>query len=32
MKFFMDFEATRFSNQIIEIGCVAENGATFQTM
>ena len=31
MKFFMDFEATRFSNQIIEIGCVAENGATFQT-
>lgn len=31
MRFFMDFEATRFSNRIIEIGCVAENGATFQT-
>lgn len=31
MKFFMDFEATRFSNRIISIGCVAENGNTFET-
>ena len=29
MKFFMDFEATRFSNRIISIGCGAENGNTF---
>ena len=32
MKFFMDFEATRFSNRVISIGCVAENGNTFQTL
>ena len=32
MKFFLDFEATRFSNRIISIGCVAENGATFYTL
>lgn len=32
MKFFMDFEATRFSNRIISIGCVAENGNTFTTL
>ena len=32
MKFFMDFEATRFSNRIISIGCVAENGNTFSTL
>ena len=32
MKFFMDFEATRFSNRIISIGCVAENGSTFSTL
>ena len=32
MKFFIDFEATRFSNRIISIGCVADNGATFRTL
>ncbi len=32
MKFCLDFEATRFSNRIISIGCVAENGATFNTL
>ena len=32
MKFFIDFEATRFSNRIISIGCVAENGKTFYTL
>lgn len=29
MNFFLDFEATQFTNEIISIGCVAENGATF---
>ena len=32
MKFYLDFEATRFSNRIISIGCVAENGNTFSTL
>lgn len=32
MKFYLDFEATRFSNRIISIGCVAENGKTFYTL
>ena len=32
MKFFIDFEATRFSNRIISIGCVAENGNTFYSL
>ncbi len=32
MKFYIDFEATRFSERIISIGCVAENNATFQTL
>ena len=32
MKFYLDFEATQFSNQIISIGCVAESGATFYTL
>lgn len=32
MKFFLDFEAVRFSNRIISIGCVAENGATFYSL
>jgi DNA polymerase III epsilon subunit-like protein len=32
MNFYLDFEATRFSNRIISIGCVAENGATFDTL
>jgi inhibitor of KinA sporulation pathway (predicted exonuclease) len=29
MNFFIDFEATQFTNEIISIGCVAENGDTF---
>jgi inhibitor of KinA sporulation pathway (predicted exonuclease) len=32
MKFFLDFEATQFSNRIISIGCVSENGDTFSTL
>lgn len=32
MNFYLDFEATRFSNRIISIGCVAENGNTFSTL
>jgi DNA polymerase III epsilon subunit-like protein len=31
MNFYLDFEATRFSNRIISIGCVAGNGNTFST-
>lgn len=31
MKFFVDFEATQ-ANEIISIGAVAENGATFQSL
>ena len=32
MKFFLDFEAMRFTNKIISIGCVAENGNTFGSL
>ena len=32
MRFFIDFEATQFSERIINIGCVAENGAKFSTL
>lgn len=32
MQFFIDFEATQFSERIINIGCVASNGATFSTL
>jgi DNA polymerase III epsilon subunit-like protein len=32
MNFYLDFEATRFSNRIISIGCVAGNGQTFSTL
>lgn len=31
MRFFVDFEATQFSERIINIGCIADNGATFST-
>ena len=31
MKFYLDLEAARFSNYIISIGCVCENGKTFST-
>lgn len=32
MNFFIDLEATRFSNRVISIGCSAGNGATFSTL
>lgn len=32
MNFYLDFEATRFSNRIISIGCAADNGKTFNTL
>lgn len=32
MNFYIDFEATQFSNNIISIGCVTENGETFRTL
>ena len=31
-KFFLDFEATQFSDYIISIGCIAENGNVFHTI
>lgn len=32
MKFFVDFEATQFSDRIINIGCTTEAGAKFSTL
>lgn len=32
MNFYLDFEATQFSERIISIGCVSENGKTFHTL
>lgn len=32
MNFYIDFEATQFSQFIISIGCVADNGNTFNTL
>ncbi len=32
MKYFIDFEATQFSNDIISIGCVRENGDEFYSL
>lgn len=32
MNFYLDFEATQFSERIISIGCVAENGMTFDSL
>jgi inhibitor of KinA sporulation pathway (predicted exonuclease) len=32
MNFYLDFEATRFSNRIISIGCTNEKGAKFETL
>lgn len=32
MKYFIDFEATEFSGEIISIGCVDENGREFYTV
>lgn len=31
MKYFIDFEAAQYSNEIIAIGCVREDGVTFQS-
>jgi DNA polymerase III epsilon subunit-like protein len=31
MNFYLDFEATQFSNRIISIGCTNDRGATFKT-
>lgn len=32
MDFYLDFEATRFSNRIISVGCSAKNGNTFSSL
>lgn len=32
MKYFIDFEATQFSNDIISVGCVRENGDEFYSL
>jgi DNA polymerase III alpha subunit (gram-positive type) len=32
MKYFLDFEATQFSERIISIGCVSEKGDSFYTL
>ena len=32
MNFYLDFEATQFSERIISIGCIADNGARFKTL
>ena len=32
MKFFIDFEATQYSEYIISIGCVSEAGKEFSTL
>lgn len=31
MKFYLDFEACQYSNKVIAIGCVCENGETYKT-
>ena len=32
MKYFIDFEATQFSNEIISVGCVREDGKEFYSL
>lgn len=32
MKYFIDFEATQYSNEIISVGCVDENGRQFYSL
>lgn len=32
MKYFIDFEATQYSNEIISIGCIRENGEEFYSL
>ena len=31
MKYFIDFEATQFTNEIIEVGCIREDGIEFSS-
>lgn len=32
MKYFIDFEATQFTNEIISIGCIREDGVSFSSL
>lgn len=32
MKYFIDFEATQYTNEIIQVGCVREDGKVFQSL
>lgn len=32
MNFFIDFEAAQFTNEIISVGCISENGDTFYSL
>lgn len=32
MKYFIDFEATQFSQEIISVGCIREDGQTFYAL
>lgn len=32
MKYFIDFEATQYSNEIIAVGCIREDGKTFYSL
>ena len=32
MKYYIDFEATQYSNEIISVGCVDENGRSFYSL
>ena len=32
MKYFIDFEATQFSEEIISVGCIREDGETFYSL
>ena len=32
MKFYLDFEANQYTNHIISVGCMAENGETFYSL
>ena len=32
MKYFIDFEATQFSEEVISVGCIREDGETFYSL
>ena len=32
MRYFIDFEATQYSDRIISVGCVREDGAAFHSL